>query len=90
MYPRYSESLLKELLTEFRILYLTGPRQAGKTTLARKIAKDLGMHYISLDEQAAFASANYDPHGFIDSFAGQSVVLDEFQYTPELIKSIKL
>ena len=90
MYPRYSESLLKELLTEFRILYLTGPRQAGKTTLARKIAKDLGMHYISLDEQAAFASAHYDPHGFIDGFAGQSVVLDEFQYAPELIKAIKL
>ena len=37
MYARYSERLLKELLQEFRILYLTGPRQAGKTTLARKI-----------------------------------------------------
>jgi len=45
MYPRFSETLLKELLDEFRILYLTGPRQAGKTTLARKIANDLGMHY---------------------------------------------
>ena len=57
MYPRHCENLLKELLKEFRILYLTGPRQAGKTTLARKIAKDEGMHYVSLDEQTAFASA---------------------------------
>jgi predicted AAA+ superfamily ATPase len=40
MYPRHSETLLKELLKEFRILYLTGPRQAGKTTLARQIAND--------------------------------------------------
>ena len=90
MYPRYSETLLKELLDEFRILYLTGPRQAGKTTLARKIANDLGMHYVSLDEQTALASAQSDPHGFIDSFTGKPVVLDEFQYAPELITAIKL
>jgi predicted AAA+ superfamily ATPase len=67
MYARYSEQLLKELLQEFRILYLTGPRQAGKTTLARKIARDLGMQYISLDERAALYSAQTDPHGFIES-----------------------
>jgi uncharacterized protein len=90
MYPRHSETLLKELLNEFRILYLTGPRQAGKTTLARKIAVDLEMHYVSLDEQTALASAQSDPHGFIDSFTGKPVVLDEFQQTPELITAIKL
>jgi predicted AAA+ superfamily ATPase len=90
MYARYSEQLLKELLQEFRILYLTGPRQAGKTTLARKIAHDLGMQYISLDERAALYSAQTDPHGFIERFAKQSVVLDEFQYAPELIAAIKL
>ncbi|HFU74646.1 MAG TPA: AAA family ATPase, partial [Arcobacter sp.] len=90
MYPRYSETLLKELLDEFRILYLTGPRQTGKTTLARKIAKDLGMLYISLDEQTVLASAQSDPHGFIDSFSGKSIILDEFQVVPELIPAIKL
>ncbi len=89
MYLRYSETLIKELLNEFRILYLTGPRQAGKTTLARQIANDLGMHYVSLDEQTALASAQSDPHGFIDSFT-KPVVLDEFQYVPELITAIKL
>jgi len=90
MYPRHSEPLLKELLNEFRILYLTGPRQAGKTTLARKIANDLGMLYISLDEQTALASAQSDPHGFIDSFTNKPVVLDEFQAAPELIAALKL
>ncbi len=90
MYERNSEKLIKELLRDFRILYLTGPRQAGKTTLARKIAQDLGMQYISLDEQTAFASAQNDPQGFIDSLARQPVVLDEFQYAPELIRAIKL
>jgi len=90
MYKRNSEKLITELLQDFRILYLTGPRQAGKTTLARKIARDLGMQYISLDEQTAFASAQNDPQGFIDSLANQPVVLDEFQYAPELIRAIKL
>ncbi len=89
MYRRYSETLLKELLNEFRILYLTGPRQAGKTTLARQIANDLGMLYVSLDEQTALTSARSDPHGFIESFT-KPVVLDEFQYAPELITAIKL
>ena len=90
MYKRNSEKLIIELLQDFRILYLTGPRQAGKTTLACKIARDLGMQYISLDEQTAFASAQNDPQGFIDSLANQPVVLDEFQYAPELIRAIKL
>ena len=90
MYPRKSEQLLKELLKDFRILYLTGPRQAGKTTLARKIAADLDMEYVSLDEQTALASAKEDPHGFIESLANKPTVLDEFQYAPQLVKAIKL
>ena len=90
MYLRKSEILLKELLKDFRILYLTGARQVGKTTLARKIAKDMGMQYISLDDKTALASARYDPHGFLDSLKDQPVVLDEFQYAPELIGAIKL
>ena len=92
MYSRYIENLLLELLQEFRILYLTGPRQAGKTTLARKMAKDTGMHYVSLDEKAMLASAKNDPNGFIKSLLNreQPIVLDEFQYAPELVSAIKL
>ena len=92
MYPRYIENLLLELLQEFRILYLTGPRQAGKTTLARKMAQDTGMHYVSLDQKAMLASAKNDPNGFIKSLLNrqQPIVLDEFQYAPELVSAIKL
>ena len=38
------------------------------------------MQYISLNEQTAFASAQNDPQGFIDSLANQPVILAEFQY----------
>ena len=39
MYSRKLRPLIEELLAEFRVLYLTGPRQAGKTTLARSVAE---------------------------------------------------
>lgn len=89
MYSRSLEPLIRELLAEFRILYLTGPRQAGKTTLARSVAEGLGMDYVTLDDQSAFASIASDPRGFIRSLGSRRVVLDEFQYAPNLIPAIK-
>ena len=89
MYPRNLQPFLEELLMEFRVLYLTGPRQAGKTTLARAVAGNLDMDYITLDDQAILASVETDPHGFIRSLGPRKVVLDEFQYAPGLIPAIK-
>ena len=89
MYQRSLKPVIEELLGEFRILYLTGPRQAGKTTLAHTIAHQLGLRYITLDDQAILASAQSDPHGFIRSLGSTPVVLDEFQYAPDLIPAIK-
>ena len=89
MYSRKLQPLIEELLTEFRVLYLTGPRQAGKTTLARSVANHLDMGYITLDDQTILASVESDPHGFIRSLGSKRVVLDEFQYAPGLIPAIK-
>ncbi|MYB35342.1 MAG: ATP-binding protein [Gammaproteobacteria bacterium] len=89
MYKRSLRATILALLQEFRIVYVTGPRQSGKTTLARSIADDLGMGYITLDDQATFASVESDPHGFIRSVGSKPVVLDEFQYAPTLIPAIK-
>ena len=89
MYPRKLQLLVEELLTEFRVLYLTGPRQAGKTTLARSVAEHLDMGYVTLDDQATLASVKSDPHGVIRSLGSKRVVLDEFQYAPNLIPAIK-
>ena len=89
MYSRSLEPLIRELLAEFRILYLTGPRQAGKTTLARSIAESLGMEYVTLDDQSVLASIESDPRGYIRSLGSRRVVLDEFQYAPGLIPAVK-
>ncbi len=89
MYHRFVEPLFLQLLSEFRILYLTGPRQAGKTTLVRSIAERLNITYLTLDNQAVFESAMSDPHGFIHSLSTKRIILDEFQYVPHLITAIK-
>jgi len=89
MYQRFLHPVAEELLSEFRILYVTGPRQAGKTTLARTIAADADMKYLTLDDQSVLAAANSDPHGLIRSLGTQKVVIDEFQYAPGLIPAIK-
>ena len=89
MYARHLQPVLRELLGEFRIVYLAGPRQAGKTTLARAVSRALGLEYVTLDDQATLAAVASDPHGFVRSLGPKRVVLDEFQYAPALIPAIK-
>mgnify|MGYP005858486373 CR=1 FL=1 len=89
MYQRFLQPLVEELLNEFRVLYITGPRQAGKTTLVRAIAAQQGLEYHTLDDQTVLESAQSDPHGFVRSFGSKRVILDEFQYAPTLIPAIK-
>lgn len=89
MFLRKLEPIISEILNEFRIVYLTGPRQAGKTTLTRSIAKKHGLTYISFDDQTVMLSAKSDPIGFIEGLGDKKVILDEFQYLPELIPAIK-
>ena len=77
------------MLGEFRIVYVTGPRQSGKTTLVRRVAAETALRYLTLDDDAVRAAAASDPFGFVRSLGGQSVVLDEFQQVPELVPAIK-
>jgi uncharacterized protein len=90
MFERSAKVRVNELLDEFRVVYIAGPRQSGKTTLSKVLAFERGMTYISLDNDTALASATSDPLGFIESFGSQTVVIDEFQYLPELVRVIKL
>ncbi|MBI5594024.1 MAG: ATP-binding protein, partial [Deltaproteobacteria bacterium] len=89
LYKRHIKDRIIELLHDFRIVYLTGPRQAGKSTLARDIAKELGMGYYTFDDAALLASARSDPRGLLASLR-KPLVLDEFQMAPSLIGAIKM
>lgn len=86
---RHLKTRLLELLQDFRIVYLTGPRQAGKSTLAREVAQQIGMGYYTLDDATLAASAESDPLGLIASLP-RPLVLDEFQLVPSLVNAIQM
>lgn len=72
-----------------RVVALLGPRQAGKSTLARRLAGDsFSAEYVTLDEEPVRALAADDPAGFIAA-RGRCTVIDEIQRAPELLLAIK-
>lgn len=87
LYPRWIEPRIIEALQDTPVVLLAGPRQAGKTTLVRKIANQLGFQYITLDDDLALLSAREDPVGMIRSI--DKAVIDEIQRAPQLLLSIK-
>jgi len=89
MYERHIKDRMIESLNEFRIVYVPGARQAGKSTLARQLSEETGRQYITLDEQSFRDSAASDPKGFIDAFDGENITIDEVQYIPDLVLAIK-
>ena len=89
MYIRYLEAIVQDLIQEFRIIYITGPRQAGKTTMVRSIAEKNQCRYLTLDDQSTLAAIRHDPHGYIRSLGEEIFIIDEFQYAPEMIPAIK-
>jgi hypothetical protein len=63
MILRHARTTLLELATGYPVLALTGPRQSGKTTLARAVFADLP--YTSLEDLDQLSFAQQDPRGFL-------------------------
>ncbi|MCL2831434.1 MAG: ATP-binding protein [Betaproteobacteria bacterium] len=76
-------------MRQFPAVLVTGPRQAGKTTLLQHEAGG-NFAYVSFDDPVERAFALNDPAGFLDRFGEQPVIFDEVQYVPELLPSLKL
>lgn len=87
-YPRLAEARLIEALADSPVVLLHGPRQCGKTTLARLVGGRLGFTYITFDDDVARQGAEADPAGFIDSLPGPAI-LDEIQRVPGLFTALK-
>jgi predicted AAA+ superfamily ATPase len=78
-----------EAMGSARVVALLGPRQAGKSTLARMLAEErLEAEYLSLDDEPVRALALADPAGFVAA-RERPVVIDEVQRAPELLLAIK-
>jgi predicted AAA+ superfamily ATPase len=83
------EGLYRETVAARRVTVVTGPRQAGKTTLVRGQLPATGGAIRSLDEQGVLAAALEDPVGFI-GVGSRPLVIDEVQRGGEpLVRAIK-
>lgn len=78
-----------EALEDAPLVFLHGPRQCGKTTLAKAVAGERGYEYFSFDEAGLVRSAKADPHGFVADLPAKAV-LDEVQHVPEIFPALKL
>jgi uncharacterized protein len=59
MYKRQVYDRLVQALKDTRVVLLSGPRQSGKTTLARHVASS-GMTYFTLDDTTTLEAARRD------------------------------
>ncbi len=76
-------------LQDTPVVFLQGPRQAGKTTLTEQLrAQGYEAGYVTLDDAVTLKAALDDPDGFVAGLPPQ-VVLDEVQRAPELFRTIK-
>jgi hypothetical protein len=87
-YTRFVQARLGEALADTPVVLVHGPRQCGKSTLARKIGDAEGYAYITFDDDVLRAAAKADPVGFVGDLR-EKVILDEVQRVPELFTSIK-
>ncbi len=87
MIRRTLEAQALKLASQFPVLTIVGPRQAGKTTLARSVFSDHA--YANLEEPETRALAGADPKAFMARHPGL-VIFDEIQRVPELLSSIQV
>ena len=88
---RHMEDQILRLSKSYAAILVTGPRQAGKTTMLKKLAEkeNIGRKYISLDDLNAREIAKNDPALFLQLYS-PPVLIDEVQYAPELFTYIKI
>lgn len=86
IFPRYLLPRVAEALADTPVVLVSGPRQAGKTTLVRQFS-GAARRFVTLDDETTLLAARSDPAGLIRSL--DSAVIDEIQRAPALILAIK-
>lgn len=88
---RTIEQSLNSLQNNCPVIMITGPRQVGKTTLLNHLmyTSKEKVNYISLDDLLVRNQAKEDPELFLRTY-NTPLIIDEFQYAPELLSYIKI
>ncbi|MDP2268100.1 MAG: ATP-binding protein, partial [Deltaproteobacteria bacterium] len=85
--PRDIEPRLERLLASSPCVAVTGPRQAGKSTLLRHCLP--AYNYVTLDDPLSREQALADPLFFLDTL-GEHAIIDEIQLAPSLLSYVKI
>ena len=88
IYPRFIEPHLCEALDDSPAVLVHGPRQCGKTTLARIVGASRGYRYITFDDDVVRSAAADDPNGFAAGLP-ERIIIDEVQKVPALFPALK-
>lgn len=86
MYVRAVKPVLERFATLYPIVGITGPRQSGKTTLAKAVFPHLP--YVSLENLDIRSQAYHDPRSFLSQYE-QGAIFDEVQHVPELLSYLQ-
>jgi len=86
--PRLSHGSLIQELTYSPVVLIHGPRQCGKSTIARMLGDAMGYAYMTFDNDVVRDFALNDPIGFVDELPDR-VILGEVQRVPQLFTSLK-
>ena len=76
----------KFMLTQFRAICITGPRQSGKTTLSKMLFK--GKPYVSFENPAVQSEADKNVAAFLKKY-NKGAILDEVQRTPHIFRQLQ-
>ncbi len=88
--PRHARQVADAALSSFRAVVINGPRQAGKTTLARELARTHAAMLVSLDESSLYDACRADPTAFLDAYP-RPLFIDEFQRAGDLlVRAVKV
>jgi len=89
MKKRFVIDNIIEGLNYFRVVYIDGARQVGKTTLVKQIAKTNNYNYVTLDDSDSLALAKRNVNAFF-SINKTPIIIDEVQKAPNIIHYVKM
>ena len=87
MIQRTIEKHISSLMNEYFSVSIFGPRQCGKTTLAKTLFPSFS--YANLEDMNVRSLAKNDPEEFFTRFP-EPVIIDEIQRVPELLSTVQV